>query len=147
MLPVARDDGKTCLPVRSPKKKTPHGGACRLNPDILRPAVLAVRKISLWLFTLPARFPWLGRLRRRSGRVQCQTPAGLVSLFLQQRPPLPVGSAGHRGQNRATHNNNRLKKGRIMRNHALCLLIGAAGLDRKSTRLNSSHVKISYAVF
>src|SRR5690606_17790552 len=47
MLPVARDDGKTCLPVRSPKKKTPHGGACRLNPDILRPAVLAVRKLSL----------------------------------------------------------------------------------------------------
>src|SRR5690606_19673707 len=26
-------------------------------------------------------------------------------------------------------NNNRLKKGRIMRNHALCLLIGAAGLS------------------
>src|SRR5690606_41397160 len=47
MLPVARDDGKTCLPVRSTKKKTPHGGACRLNPDILRPAVLAVRKLSL----------------------------------------------------------------------------------------------------
>src|SRR3989442_4581941 len=27
------------------------------------------------------------------------------------------------------------------------LLLGAAGPDRKSTRLNSSHVRISYAVF
>src|SRR5690606_42151075 len=27
------------------------------------------------------------------------------------------------------------------------LLLGASSLDRKSTRLNSSHVKISYAVF
>src|SRR5690606_40560173 len=31
--------------------------------------------------------------------------------------------------------------------HALGTLVGAFVTDRKSTRLNSSHVKISYAVF
>src|SRR5690606_41921870 len=29
----------------------------------------------------------------------------------------------------------------------MCLLAAGFGLDRKSTRLNSSHVKMSYAVF
>src|SRR5690606_42027478 len=36
--------------------------------------------------------------------------------------------------------------GRV-RPHAGQLAVPHAGLDRKSTRLNSSHVKISYAVF
>src|SRR5690606_40030960 len=31
--------------------------------------------------------------------------------------------------------------------HAICAAVLDAGQDRKSTRLNSSHVKISYAVF
>src|SRR3989442_8986713 len=33
------------------------------------------------------------------------------------------------------------------RRHPMALLVGAFFLDRKSTRLNSSHVRISYAVF
>src|SRR3989442_11332336 len=33
------------------------------------------------------------------------------------------------------------------RSEALMTVVNPAGLDRKSTRLNSSHVRISYAVF
>src|SRR5690606_42154075 len=35
----------------------------------------------------------------------------------------------------------------LVHNYAAPALLGLVALDRKSTRLNSSHVKISYAVF
>src|SRR5690606_39668344 len=64
-----------------------------------------------------------------------------------------VAAAGARGGNvgaadgvapaRATRRSARARMAAIGRHHRL----GRDGLDRKSTRLNSSHVKISYAVF
>src|SRR5690606_39429073 len=39
-----------------------------------------------------------------------------------------------------------LPVGVLVAGHALAM-VGAVGIDRKSTRLNSSHVKSSYAVF
>src|SRR3712207_7186172 len=37
--------------------------------------------------------------------------------------------------------------GGLIRRHGVPLCVGAVGGDRKSTRLNSSHANISYAVF
>src|SRR2546430_12723560 len=51
-----------------------------------------------------------------------------------------------------SHTTRRIRRGRVMRgfsysSHAPCRGGGAPGRDRKSTRLNSSHSQISYAVF
>src|SRR5690606_39278943 len=70
----------------------------------------------------------LGHLRRRR-----------LGLAVQGRPP-PGGRAPGRGHGLRR---DRLR-GRGRRDH---LQAAHVGRDRKSTRLNSSHVKISYAVF
>src|SRR5690606_42038430 len=60
------------------------------------------------------------------------------------RQPWPASGFGGRDRQR------RLSAGRWDRDHqqpALAALAEGIARDRKSTRLNSSHVKISYAVF
>src|SRR5215475_15362607 len=57
-----------------------------------------------------------------------------TTLFRSRRAPLP-------------HERDRLDRRRGLPRKRLARVPGFARRDRKSTRLNSSHVKISYAVF
>src|SRR5204863_8490871 len=58
-----------------------------------------------------------------------------------------AGAHRRRCQRRALSASGGAAPGRVRRARGFLLGRGAVGKDRKSTRLNSSHVEISYAVF
>src|SRR5690606_39747541 len=65
---------------------------------------------------------------------------------VRRRGPLLLGRRDRQGLGRAYRRQLR-QRGRGARVRAWRRVFGARRRDRKSTRLNSSHVKISYAVF
>src|SRR5438874_9885494 len=67
-----------------------------------------------------------------------------TTLFRSVREALPRDRAQEPLDRRGAH--GRRRRGRRGRVRA-AVLLGPAARDRKSTRLNSSHVEISYAVF
>src|SRR5690349_1662833 len=67
-----------------------------------------------------------------------------VEEGLAQRARAAVGRAGDHARDRADHD-GRLGARRVVLVHRIVARRGT--IDRKSTRLNSSHVEISYAVF
>src|SRR3712207_7944011 len=74
-----------------------------------------------------------------------------TTLFRSSDEAVVVGQArGPRAAHEVEHDHRR-DRGRAVRLHAYDLDAGGArslpALDRKSTRLNSSHANISYAVF
>src|SRR5690606_40912091 len=80
-----------------------------------------------------------------------------TTLFRSQNQFLPIGKGGLAFRRHIIlmvgiqHNpSDHLGLGGISRNKGITILSSffkGNGIDRKSTRLNSSHVKISYAVF
>src|SRR5207249_10556507 len=63
------------------------------------------------------------------------------------QPAVPVRTRRRHGTRRRRGPARRRQRGRLLLRSARRRRGGAAGEDRKSTRLNSSHVSISYAVF
>src|SRR5690349_25152421 len=72
-------------------------------------------------------------------------PATTEIYTLSLHDALPI-SAGHHGVDGRAHHGRAVRRYHLLGAQAL-LPRDAAGRDRKSTRLNSSHVEISYAVF
>src|SRR5690606_41965954 len=84
----------------------------------------------------PPLFPYTTLFRSRAARVSCSAHAEYSSAA---SPP----GARSRAASRAPSQRQILQDSSTA--PAICL--ASSDLDRKSTRLNSSHVKISYAVF
>src|SRR5690606_40705772 len=84
---------------------------------------------------------------RRSSDLPDSTDGHVYLAYLAAlAAPLSYGVAASYGQRYLGHTSALVNSAGSLAAAAL-LLVGPAWLDRKSTRLNSSHVKISYAVF
>src|SRR3712207_7610859 len=73
-----------------------------------------------------------------------------TTLFRSERPPLHLHAIGGRGERKRGNEvaGVIVDAGRDAAHAELGLLVvGGPALDRESTRLNSSHANISYAVF
>src|SRR5690606_41926391 len=81
---------------------------------------------------------------RASVRTCCRQGVGCLHVHTSTRPHASLGDAAYRLHRHRQGGEIQLRQ----RTHlAHRLAYGVDGRDRKSTRLNSSHVKISYAVF
>src|SRR5690242_21468190 len=91
----------------------------------------------------PTLFPYTTLFRSRDGRLY-RGRTGVAQLALQSGAPIvPVGLIGTERIQPVGSNRPRLAKVTVRFGEPL----DVAGQDRKSTRLNSSHMSISYAVF
>src|SRR3712207_9412731 len=71
----------------------------------------------------------------------------ISTLSLHDALPICVDGAREAARVRRLVAARRLEAGLDARREQMRLMVGAARQDRKSTRLNSSHANISYAVF
>src|SRR5690606_39807444 len=92
------------------------------------------------------RFPYTTLFRSRRGSIGADRPRGRARLLRGRRHP-----HDRRERGRGRLGGQGLLQGRVSAEPSDVRLSqadrGGGGRDRKSTRLNSSHVKISYAVF
>src|SRR5438309_4433313 len=95
----------------------------------------------------PTLFPYTTLFRSRAGRRDSQLrEMPRVRPFLKQEMQQQAESAGEH-QVLAGELHDLPNPGPVRRVVAVFRAVLAGGLDRKSTRLNSSHSSISYAVF
>src|SRR5690554_7565430 len=92
----------------------------------------ALVALALLLVALAVAFSWLRQQVTRSGRLYRLLALGARRHPVMRRLWLAGSGAG---------------RGELPLASWLLLVLALGGLDRKSTRLNSSHVRISYAVF
>src|SRR5690606_41076237 len=85
---------------------------------------------------------------RRSSDLEARVPAhvGAAEHLLEPHVSLVVAQRRYRAGDVVAHERGRLEFGDLL-GHAEQQRVYHADRDRKSTRLNSSHVKITYAVF
>src|SRR5690606_40542352 len=91
--------------------------------------------------SLPTLFPYTTLFRSRLGRLAAELGIVLISSLFEHRGP------GLYHNTAAIHDADGSLLGLYRKSHIPQDPGFEEKLDRKSTRLNSSHVKISYAVF